>query len=64
MQVGNAVAVPVARALGCSLGQAYQGELCGDQPLFELPGNFVPTVEQAAAARLPLGTSGGEVVEA
>jgi DNA (cytosine-5)-methyltransferase 1 len=44
IQVGNAVAVPVARALGYSLGQAYQqGEFSGDQtPLFELPGNFIP----------------------
>ncbi|XP_047057529.1 DNA (cytosine-5)-methyltransferase CMT1-like [Lolium rigidum] len=42
IQVGNAVAVPVARALGYSLGLAYQGKFHGDQPLFKLPGNFIP----------------------
>ncbi|XP_047092441.1 DNA (cytosine-5)-methyltransferase CMT1-like [Lolium rigidum] len=57
IQVGNAVAIPVARALGYSLAQAYQQrEFDGDQcPLFKLPGNFIP-----AAARLPQGNSGGE----
>ncbi|XP_047083937.1 DNA (cytosine-5)-methyltransferase CMT1-like [Lolium rigidum] len=63
IQVGNAVAVPVARALGYSLGQAYQGEFDGDYPLFKLPGNFIP-MDQATLARLSEGTSGGEVVEA
>uniref|UniRef100_A0ACD5XSJ3 Uncharacterized protein n=1 Tax=Avena sativa TaxID=4498 RepID=A0ACD5XSJ3_AVESA len=63
IQVGNAVAVPVARALGYSLGQAYQGEFAGDLALFKLPGNFIP-MDQAAATRLSEGTSGGEVVEA
>nr|XP_051208598.1 DNA (cytosine-5)-methyltransferase CMT1-like [Lolium perenne] len=50
IQVGNAVAIPVARALGYSLAQAYQQrEFDGDQcPLFKLPGNFIPV-----AARLP-----------
>ncbi|CAM0913231.1 unnamed protein product [Alopecurus aequalis] len=62
MQVGNAVAVPVARALGYSLGQAYQGEFHGDNPLFELPANFIPK-HQGAATRLSEGTSGDEVVE-
>nr|XP_051205329.1 DNA (cytosine-5)-methyltransferase CMT1-like [Lolium perenne] len=64
IQVGNAVAVPVARALGCSLGEAYQhGEFSGDQcPLFKLPANFIPA-PQARAARLPRGSSAGEVVE-
>ncbi|KAM0900450.1 hypothetical protein ACQ4PT_020633 [Festuca glaucescens] len=57
IQVGNAVAIPVARALGYSLAQAYQQrEFDGDQrPLFKLPGNFIPV-----AARLPQGNSGGE----
>ncbi|XP_047092351.1 DNA (cytosine-5)-methyltransferase CMT1-like [Lolium rigidum] len=57
IQVGNAVAIPVARALGYSLAQAYQQrEFDGDQrPLFKLPGNFIPV-----AARLPKGNSGGE----
>ncbi|XP_047056253.1 DNA (cytosine-5)-methyltransferase CMT1-like [Lolium rigidum] len=63
IQVGNAVAVPVARALGYSLGQAYQGEFDGDYPLFKLPGNFIP-MDQATLARLSEGTSGGKVVEA
>ncbi|KAM0870121.1 hypothetical protein ACQ4PT_040230 [Festuca glaucescens] len=61
IQVGNAVAIPVARALGYSLAQAYQQrEFDGDQrPLFKLPGNFIPV-----AARLPRGNSGdAEVVE-
>ncbi|XP_071680555.1 DNA (cytosine-5)-methyltransferase CMT1 [Lolium perenne] len=64
IQVGNAVAVPVARALGYSLGQAYQqGEFSGEQrPLFKLPRNFVP-VAQATATRLHQGSSAGEVVE-
>nr|XP_051205385.1 DNA (cytosine-5)-methyltransferase CMT1-like isoform X2 [Lolium perenne] len=64
IQVGNAVAVPVARALGCSLGEAYQqGEFSGDQsPLFKLPANFIPA-PQARVARLPRGSSAGEVVE-
>ncbi|CAO2149189.1 unnamed protein product [Urochloa humidicola] len=43
MQVGNAVAVPVARALGYSLGMAYTGRLDGDGPLVKLPENFVTT---------------------
>lgn len=41
MQVGNAVAVPVARALGYSLGMAYMGRLDGDGPLFKLPQSFM-----------------------
>ncbi|CAD6202774.1 unnamed protein product [Miscanthus lutarioriparius] len=51
MQVGNAVAVPVARALGCSLGMAYMGRLDGDGPLFKLPKSFT---------RTPVVFSGGE----
>jgi hypothetical protein len=59
IQVGNAVAIPVARALGYSLAQAYQQrEFDGDQrPLFKLPGNFIPV-----AARLPRGNSGDPAV--
>ncbi|PIA29804.1 hypothetical protein AQUCO_05800108v1 [Aquilegia coerulea] len=38
-QVGNAVAVPVARALGFVLGMAHKG-LCSDQPLFTLPAKY------------------------
>jgi len=51
MQVGNAVAVPVARALGCSLGMAYMGRLDGDGPLFKLSRSFT---------RTPVVFSGGE----
>ncbi|CAA6658663.1 unnamed protein product [Spirodela intermedia] len=39
IQVGNAVAIPVARALGYVLGLAYQG-LCGDNYVLELPHKF------------------------
>ncbi|KAK4355044.1 hypothetical protein RND71_027238 [Anisodus tanguticus] len=39
MQVGNAVAVPVARALGYSLATSMKG-LSGETPLFSLPRNF------------------------
>ncbi|KAG6526584.1 hypothetical protein ZIOFF_016575 [Zingiber officinale] len=39
-QVGNAVAVPVARALGYALGQAYQGHSNG-VPLLTLPRHFL-----------------------
>lgn len=38
-QVGNAVAVPVGRALGYALGLAFQ-RLTGDEPLIKLPPNF------------------------
>ncbi|GAV58623.1 DNA_methylase domain-containing protein/Chromo domain-containing protein/BAH domain-containing protein [Cephalotus follicularis] len=38
-QLGNAVAVPVARALGYSLGMAYQ-KLSGNEPLMTLPPKF------------------------
>lgn len=43
MQVGNAVAVPVARALGYSLGMAFPGRLDGDGPLIKLPRSFART---------------------
>ncbi|KAL3497951.1 hypothetical protein ACH5RR_040683 [Cinchona calisaya] len=38
-QVGNAVAIPVGRALGYALGMAFQ-KLSGDGPLMTLPPNF------------------------
>ncbi|KAJ7953371.1 Cytosine-specific methyltransferase [Quillaja saponaria] len=38
-QIGNAVAVPVARALGYSLGLAYR-KLSGNEPLMTLPPKF------------------------
>ncbi|CAN4094833.1 unnamed protein product [Withania somnifera] len=45
MQVGNAVAVPVARALGYSLAMSIKG-LSGETPLFSLPKNFPSHEEQ------------------
>lgn len=39
IQVGNAVAVPVARALGYTLGLAFQGSVT-DGPLYRLPDKF------------------------
>ncbi|KAG9130762.1 hypothetical protein Leryth_012709 [Lithospermum erythrorhizon] len=39
MQVGNAVAVPVARALGYSLALAFKGDI-DNEPLVTLPSNF------------------------
>lgn len=39
IQVGNAVAVPVARALGYTLGLAFQG-LISEGPLYKLPDKF------------------------
>ncbi|XP_057971701.1 DNA (cytosine-5)-methyltransferase CMT2-like isoform X2 [Malania oleifera] len=38
-QIGNAVAIPVARALGYALGMAVQ-KLSGDEPLMTLPPKF------------------------
>ncbi|KAI4993511.1 hypothetical protein ZWY2020_007824, partial [Hordeum vulgare] len=54
IQVGNAVAVPVARALGYSFGQAYRGQLVGEKPLFRLPENF-GCMGQAAATGFSVG---------
>ncbi|KAL6648516.1 hypothetical protein ACP70R_012740 [Stipagrostis hirtigluma subsp. patula] len=56
MQVGNAVAVPVARALGYCLGMAYRGELDGDKPLCKLPESFISIHQETVA-------SAGEDVE-
>ncbi|CAD6212259.1 unnamed protein product [Miscanthus lutarioriparius] len=61
IQVGNAVAVPVARALGYCLGQAYLGESEGSHVLYELPPSFTRTVAQAGASSV--ATPAGEVVE-
>ncbi|KAK1605224.1 hypothetical protein QYE76_028897 [Lolium multiflorum] len=52
MQVGNAVAVPVARALGYSLGLAYLRKHDGSgDPLFVLPANFFNPGQTEAIAR-------------
>ena len=40
IQVGNAVAVPVARALGYALGSAFQGSSGVNEPVFRLPPKF------------------------
>ncbi|WJX30184.1 DNA (cytosine-5-)-methyltransferase [Trifolium repens] len=48
IQVGNAVAVPVARALGYSLGLAFQG-VAGDGPLYTLPDKFPMKKEQVSS---------------
>ncbi|NP_001290533.1 DNA (cytosine-5)-methyltransferase CMT3 [Elaeis guineensis] len=49
IQVGNAVAVPVARALGYSMGLAFQGK-CSEQPVFTLPQKF-PCLDQSSSER-------------
>ncbi|XP_022929610.1 DNA (cytosine-5)-methyltransferase CMT3-like [Cucurbita moschata] len=49
IQVGNAVAVPVARALGYSLGMAFQG-FAADAPVFSLPKKFPNILEKHSSA--------------
>ncbi|TYK14253.1 DNA (cytosine-5)-methyltransferase 1 [Cucumis melo var. makuwa] len=49
IQVGNAVAVPVARALGYSLGMAFQG-LAGDAPVCSLPKKFPNILKRHSSA--------------
>ncbi|CAM0913882.1 unnamed protein product [Alopecurus aequalis] len=65
IQVGNAVAVPVARALGYSLGRAYLGEMEGCDPLFVLPESFtiVKRTEGLPMRASSVGIPAGEVVE-
>lgn len=48
IQVGNAVAVPVAKALGCALSMAFQGSVGGD-PTFTLPRKFKSALEQVSS---------------
>ncbi|CAN8273538.1 unnamed protein product [Cochlearia groenlandica] len=48
IQVGNAVAVPVARALGYALGQAFLGLVTGNEPLLTLPKDFPSLKEDLA----------------
>ncbi|KAK6235691.1 hypothetical protein SCA6_011028 [Theobroma cacao] len=48
IQVGNAVAVPVARALGYALGLAYQG-VPSDEPLMKLPPKFPNIIERISS---------------
>lgn len=65
MQVGNAVAVPVARALGYSLGLAYLRKHDGSgDPLFVLPANlFSPGPTEAIARASSVGLPAGEIAE-
>ncbi|XP_066345029.1 DNA (cytosine-5)-methyltransferase 2-like [Miscanthus floridulus] len=64
IQVENAVAVPVARALGYCLGQAYLGESEGSQPLYQLHPSFTALGQTAVQAMASsVGTPEGEVVE-
>ncbi|CAL4940942.1 unnamed protein product [Urochloa decumbens] len=63
IQVGNAVAVPVARALGYCLGQAFLGESEGSHPLYELPASFTSVVRVAQVRASSVSTPAGEVVE-
>lgn len=52
-QIGNAVAIPVGRALGYALGMAYQ-KLTDDEPLMTLPPNFafqVPSNDEIVVLR-------------
>ncbi|KAI3468563.1 hypothetical protein Pfo_025226 [Paulownia fortunei] len=47
-QIGNAVSLPVARALGYALGMAYQ-KVIGDEPLMTLPPKFssrLPSIDE------------------
>lgn len=52
IQVGNTVAVPVARALGYALGQAFQGFSVGNDPLLALPEGFPNLRENLASESL------------
>ncbi|GJM95065.1 hypothetical protein PR202_ga11761 [Eleusine coracana subsp. coracana] len=51
IQVGNAVAFPVARALGYFLGMAYRSGLDGGKPLLKLPETFISITNQEPMAR-------------
>ncbi|KAL0331017.1 UNVERIFIED_CONTAM: DNA (cytosine-5)-methyltransferase CMT2 [Sesamum angustifolium] len=52
-QIGNAVSIPVARALGYALGMAYR-KVIGGEPLMTLPPKFSsqgPTIDETAVLR-------------
>ncbi|KAF8396032.1 hypothetical protein HHK36_017644 [Tetracentron sinense] len=57
IQVGNAVAVPVARALGYAFGLACKGE-CTDESLISLPPNFPNHLERASSPTTEVSDSG------
>jgi DNA (cytosine-5)-methyltransferase 1 len=50
IQVGNAVAIPVARALGYGLGLACQASITLEEPLFRLPPKFPNILERYSSA--------------
>jgi hypothetical protein len=52
MQVGNAVAVPVATALGYTLGQSFLGKVILQQETLELPRYFPYCLTIPEAARV------------
>ncbi|OIW08926.1 hypothetical protein TanjilG_05902 [Lupinus angustifolius] len=54
IQVGNAVAVPVARALGYTLGLSFQGSVAAtaDGPLYKLPEKFPILTERVSSGCL------------
>lgn len=47
IQVGNAVAVPVAIALGYAFGMASRGKSNDDEPLMKLPFNFPKCLDRS-----------------
>ncbi|OAY73169.1 DNA (cytosine-5)-methyltransferase 3, partial [Ananas comosus] len=61
IQVGNAVAVPVARALGYALGLAFQGRVHDDKPLFTLPKSFTSFGQATSTSASTKAV--GEIVE-
>lgn len=54
--MGNAVAVPVARALGYALCQALKGQ-CSAEPLFVLPRKF-PAIDRGSSSTPKEATDG------
>ena len=53
IQVGNAVAVPVALALGYAFGMASKG-LCDDHPLVTLPFKFPECLAKRSSTSTPM----------
>ncbi|KAL0329888.1 UNVERIFIED_CONTAM: DNA (cytosine-5)-methyltransferase CMT2 [Sesamum radiatum] len=61
-QIGNAVSIPVARALGYALGMVYR-KVIGGEPLMTLPPKFSsqgPTIDETAVLRR---TTNGQKLE-
>lgn len=54
-QIGNAVAVPVSRALGYAMGMAFQ-KLSGNEPLMTLPPKFSHSTNAQLAKSLSQNT--------